>query len=678
MNEKELFIFDLETYPNFFLATFKSIKTNEYYEFEISDRLNQNKDLYGFLHTRCRGLIGFNNLGFDYPVLHNTILVDLNHTAQSIYKHVETIINTKYSSIWESDIIIPQLDLYKIWHYDNANKRTSLKWLEFAMRLSNVEDLPFKVGTNLTSEQMDIVKSYCRNDIEATHQFYNKSLKHIEIRQFYTQHEKINLINDSEIGMSKKIFGKYLSKEMKIPFKKLKELRSYRKEIDIRDIVFDYIKFNEPVNQEILEKFKSYKWIDTSNMSKEQAKKHSITFSRNYKNVVREYAEGGLHSFGKSGIYKTDDEYVLIDVDFASYYPHLSFRNKLHPEHIPESIFNKIYEGFYTDRKNYSKKDPRNYVLKIILNGSYGLSKDKYAYLYDPKWQLAICINGQLILTLLTEKIFEACKIEPTIIFENTDGAMFRIHKSDLENLNKACKETEKIVDIPLETQQCEKIIIRDVNNYINIIDKSNIKFKGCFEIDRDYHKNHSKRIVPLALANYFVNDIKIEDTINNHIDTGKLSTAIIKEWDYDTQQAIYYEDHGIYDFCLGAKMKGSNYLVGREIKNNTIIENDLSKMTRYYVSNNGIDLIKKMDPLDKNYLTETDKFKLKTGTEQLNIFDFGIEDVKVDPTDREENLESGHKCTVFNQYIKDNYDLNYDYYINECNKIINSINYGN
>ena len=121
--------------------------------------------------------------------------------------------------------------------------------------------------------------------------------------------------------------------------------------------------------------------------------------------------------------------------------------------------------------------------------------------------------------------------------------------------------------------------------------------------------------------------------------------------------------------------MKGSNYLVGREIKNNTIVENDLSKMTRYYVSNNGVDLIKKMDPLDKNYLTETDKFKLKTGTNQLNIFDFGIEDVKVDPEDREENLESGHKCTVFNQYIKDNYDLNYDYYINECNKIINSIN---
>ena len=71
------------------------------------------------------------------------------------------------------------------------------------------------------------------------------------------------------------------------------------------------------------------------------------------------------------------------------------------------------------------------------------------------------------MLTLLTEKVFEACKIEPTIIFENTDGAMYRIHRSDLENLNKACKEVEEIVNIPLETQICEKIIARDVNNYI-------------------------------------------------------------------------------------------------------------------------------------------------------------------------------------------------------------------
>jgi hypothetical protein len=667
--EKKLFIFDLETYPNFFLAVFKCIVTERYHYFEISDRKTDQIDLKKFLNEQVKGLIGFNNLNFDYPVLHNTILKSNKLlTAQEIYKEVEIIINTKYSAIWDNQIKIPQLDLYRIWHYDNKNKSTSLKWLEFAMRLPNVEDLPYKPGTILTFDQMDEIISYCKNDIEATEKFYNISSKHIDIRKFYTQLEGMNLINASEIRMSKEIFGKYLSKEMNIDVKTLSKLRTERSQVNIKNIIFDYLRFEDPLNQEILNKFKSYTWIDTSNMSKEEAKKYSISFSKNYKNVVREYAEGGLHSFGKAGIYESDDDYILVDVDFASYYPHISFRNKLHPEHIPEPIFSRIYEGFYKDRKLYDKKDPRNYVLKIILNGSYGLSKDKYAFLYDPKWQLAICINGQLMLTLLTEKVFESCKIEPTIIFENTDGAMYKIHRSDYDNLSKACKQVEKIVNIPLEIQVCKKIIARDVNNYINIISDDNIKFKGCFEIDRDYHKNHSKRIVPIALAEYFINGNKPEFTVKNHLSNNGRNHYTNK------MNNLICENYGIYDFCLGAKMKGQNTLVQRYWKGHELIEEPLSKMNRYYVSNTGVELIKKLPPLEKHHLTETDKYKLKFDSNQMNIFDV-IEDVKVDAENRDENLESGYKCTLFNKYKEHEYDLNYDYYIKECYSIIDKLN---
>jgi hypothetical protein len=647
---------------------FKSTTTGVYTSFEISDRRNEIYILKKFLRDNVRGLIGFNNLNFDYPVIHNTILkTNRIIYAPEIYEEVKKIIGNKYSSIYDNQIKIPQLDLYKIWHYDNKNKSTSLKWLEFAMRFPNVEDLPYAPGTILTSQQMDKIIDYCKNDIDATEQFYRKSIKHIEIRQFYTAHEELPLINASEIKMSKEIFGKYLAKEMGIPLKELTSMRTHRSRIDIKDIVFDYIKFNDAVNQSSLKSFKDFVWLYNDDTEKAF---ENIRFTVPYKNVVREYAEGGLHSFGKPGIYESDDDYVLVDVDFASYYPHLSFRNKLHPAHIPEEIFNKIYEGFYKDRKLYDKKDPRNYVLKIILNGSYGLSKDKFAYLYDVLWQLAICVNGQLILTLLTERIFEKCKTEPQIIFENTDGAMYRIHRSDMDLLNEACKEVEEIVNIPLEIQTCEKIIAKDVNNYINVIetgltDKSsgekydNIKFKGCFEIDRDYHKNHSKRIVPVALANYFINGVDPLVTIDNHLKEVKYSFA---------------ENYGIYDFCLGAKMKGTNKLIQRYWKGHDLIEEPLSKMNRYYISNVGVDLIKRLEPLAKNYLTSTDKHQMKVDANQLSIFDV-IEDVKIDPELRDENLESGHKCTLFNKYSDYNYDLNKSYYVNECEKIINVLN---
>ena len=672
---KELWIWDLETYPNFFLATFKNKITGKWFEFEISDRYNDLDKLRIFLLNQCQGLIGFNNINFDYPVIHNSILKNNNiWTSYDIYEEVEKIIANKYSAIWDNQIIIPQLDLYRIWHYDNKNKSCSLKWLEFAMRWSNLQELPYAVGSILTFEEMDNVRTYCRNDINATEQFYLKSLKHISLRQFYTNQEGINMMNASEIRMSKDIFGKYLAKEMKISVKELNQMRTHRKEIDIKDIIFDYIKFNNPINQQTLDNFKNFKWQYNEDTEKAF---ENIKFSVPYENVVREYAEGGLHSFGKAGIYESDNEWELWDFDFASFYPHISFRNNLHPEHIPEPIFSTIYEGFYKDRKLYDKKDPRNYVLKIILNGSYGLSKDKYAFLYDPKWQLAICINGQLLLTLLTERIVEACKIKPTIIFENTDGCMIRIHKSDINKVKEACKQVETICNIPLEAQLCEKIIALNVNNYINIISDDNIKFKGCFEIDRDYHKNHSKRIVPIALGEYFINNKSIEETIFKHITMFSTNSDSISNIDNSNKHDIsFYENYGIYDFCIGGKMKGDNKLYARSIQNFKVIDEPIGKINRYYISDNGTELIKKLPPLEKNGLTATDKYKAKIDQNQMNIFDI-IENVKIEPSDREENLEAGWKCQLFNIFKEDEYNINFKYYINECKKTINIIENG-
>lgn len=650
------YIYDLETYTNMFLATFKVHGKETWLEFEISDRKNDIKELREFLATKPPS-IGFNNLNFDYPVLHNTILKNNKQwTAQEIFSEVQIIINTKYSAIASWNTKIPQLDLYKIWHYDNKNKSCSLKWLEFAMRMDNVEDLPYPPNTILTFEQMDEVKSYCRNDIKATETFFNLSKEHIAIRQFYKQKEGINLINASETTMAKEIFAKYLSKELNIEISELKQLRTFRDSVAIKDVIFDYIKFNDPINNKVLDFYNNSTWVDTQKMSKNEAKKYGIKKTINYKNVVREYAEGGLHGFGKAGIYEADDNYIIVDVDFASFYPHLTFVNKLHPAHIPEQVFNQIYEGFYKERKNYPKSNPINYVLKILLNSSYGLSKEIYSFLYDPKWQLSVVVNGQLILTLLTEKIFDKIS-EGLIIFENTDGAAYRIKKDEYHLLKQACKEVEAIVNIPLEMQLCKKMILSGCNNYINIIDDDNIKFKGFYDMDRDYHKNHSKRIVAIGAANYFINGIPPEITLKHHLEGN----------DYP-----FAKNYGIFDYCIGSKMKGDNVLYERVINGAIVTDNKLGKVNRYYVSKTGNQLIKILPPLEKSFITETDKFK-KTHPNQLNMFDFIEDETLVNPKDRETNIEAGWKCTLFNKYVKkDDYNLSYNYYIQEINKLIN------
>ena len=42
---------------------------------------------------------------------------------------------------------------------------------------------------------------------------------------------------------------------------------------------------------------------------------------------------------------------------------------------------------------------------KIVLNGTYGASKDKYNNLYDPLQANNVCINGQLMLLDLIEHV---------------------------------------------------------------------------------------------------------------------------------------------------------------------------------------------------------------------------------------------------------------------------------
>ena len=346
--------------------------------------------------------------------------------VERLKKRANDIIESMKSDIFKNrfkyivapwEVIVPQLDLFKLWHFDR--KFVSLKALEFAMRFDNVQDLPYAHDAVLTEEQMDLVIQYCINDVGATSDFYKISKKHIAIRSFYEELGYNNLMSASEIGISKEVFTKELAIEMGVEQKLVKKLRTRRKQVHLKDIIFDYIQFNDNINKQTLAQFKKETYNDRSKMTEAQKKKDAIKFSVPYKNVVREYAEGGLHSCCQPGIYESDDEYVLVDLDFASFYPHVSFKNGLHPEHIPGKVFNKIYEGFYTERKKYPKSDPRNAVCKLILNGSYGLSKEQNSFLYDVAWQLGIVINGQLLLTYLTEKIYE--KIPNTfIIFENT------------------------------------------------------------------------------------------------------------------------------------------------------------------------------------------------------------------------------------------------------------------
>jgi hypothetical protein len=232
-------------------------------------------------------------------------------------------------------------------------------------------------------------------------------------------------------------------------------------------------------------------------------------------------------------------------------------------------------------------------------------------------------IGGQMFISLWTEKLVKSI---PRIKFiqQNTDGLSYLLPREDFSKAKAVAEEMTRITGLYIEDTIYSKMIIRDVNSYIAVYDDStpeneHLKLKGCFEIDKEFHKDPSMKIVAIALKEYFVNGIPIRDTILNHTN--------------------------IYDFCLRLKTNAKSIPIYTYVDPETkeICNKTLDRTTRYYISNKGGSLSK--------------KFKENDNVVGVNI---------------------GYSATIFNKYIeKDNfkdYDINYQFYINEAMKIVNTI----
>lgn len=156
-------------------------------------------------------------------------------------------------------------------------------------------------------------------------------------------------------------------------------------------------------------------------------------------------------------------------------------------------------------------KDKRQQPMKIVLNSTYGILKDKNNPLYDPLMSNNVCVTGQLLLLDLIEKV------EPygQLIQSNTDGIYMLVKDMEtVDTIKNVAHEWEKRTRLELEFDIYNEIYQKDVNNYIIISEDGHYKSKGAYlkklsPIDNDLP------IINTALIEYFVHQTPIEDTIN-------------------------------------------------------------------------------------------------------------------------------------------------------------------
>ena len=105
-----------------------------------------------------------------------------------------------------TDRYVDQLDLFLIHHFDNRARSTSLKVLEFNMRADNISDLPFPVGTNLTLDQVPVLKQYNRHDVTMTKRFYHAVSGHDPVPRELTARYQRDFMNHNDTKIGKDYF----------------------------------------------------------------------------------------------------------------------------------------------------------------------------------------------------------------------------------------------------------------------------------------------------------------------------------------------------------------------------------------------------------------------------------------------------------------------------------------
>lgn len=568
-------VYDEETFPNAFTVGFHHRITKRRWQFEISFRRNDTQMLCLFIDIcaaqGCR-LVGFNNIGFDYPVMH---FIYQNQRAgirvDNIYDKAMSIINAHGQArfahmVWESDWKVNQLDLYKIHHFDNMSKSTSLKVLEFNMRMKSIEDLPFPVGTVLTSEQVDVLISYMWHDIDATDMFCDRTQSQIKLREELSATFDKNMMNMSDVKMGETILVTEMERRgIKIyeyqGNKKVKR-QTKRESIDLAEVIFPYVQFENESFQQVKDYLESKVITETKGVFK--------GLVADIDGLSYHFGTGGLHASVESQVVHTTDTHQLVDVDVASFYPNLAIKNELYPEHLGRE-FCDAYQGIYVTRKTYAKGTPENEAFKLALNGAYGGSNNDYSPFLDSKFTMSITINGQLLLCMLVEQLLKVPNLR--MIQANTDGITYLCPHEHLEHTRTVCKWWEGLTNLELEEALYNRMFIRDVNSYIAEKTDGKLKRIGAYAHvtaeenpgtrELPYHKDWSARVVALAAEAALVHGVDVREFITTHTD--------------------------VFDFFLRTKVPRSSTLEwgGKQVSN----------IVRYYISTGGQPLEKVMPP---------------------------------------------------------------------------------
>lgn len=545
-------LYDVEVYKNVFLCTIMNYDTKEKTTWEISKRRNDLEQVKEFFNTFKGFLISFNGIHYDNCIILYLINTKFTTVEEFLLKikawsdHIITndrwwsdrsLAKYKYHNRWVD------IDLFLYWSKMlRISKKISLKGLAIQLGYHTVQELPFEPSMELSYNQIDELTHYNRvHDIDILGLLTDKMEPEIKLRSYIKETFGLNCMSwDAPKISSEILLVDYCNAERLDP----REVRNTR---------YSYgSKLPLPVIDFKLNQFRS---LYTEMCSAEREFTKEIVLLEGNTAIKLTYGAGGIHSVNKNETYEEDNTNDIVTSDVGSMYPNGMINHELFRFKSVLKRFTEIKNERAEAKRN--KEKSKDALFKLILNGTSGLLDQEYSWLYYPEGAMKLRLLGQLVITLVIERLVLAGF---QVLSANTDGIECLVPKGKLEQYYSIVDQVGKETNLNFEHQKYKKIVYANVNNYIALTEDNKVKQKGSYFLtEPELGSSVDYLIIPKALKAWYIDGVKPEDFVMSH--------------------------KNVLDFCCSQKVDKSYHIMWTD---RDFIPKKQQRLNRFYASIKG------------------------------------------------------------------------------------------
>ena len=522
---KDLIVFDWEVFPNWNCVCGNVYNGTDKYDIHVitSDDPDYLKKLKEMAYSGY--LTGFNIKAYDLQIL--KFAID-GWTPQELYEHSMSIVNSEDKQ-WKSLAFWGKFQFTDL--FDDLKNMGSLKQFESNTGLMIKESsVPFGKEHLTDEDKLDIIR-YCKHDIFATNRLVKARWGYLTAKATCS---KLSSLSEAEClkNTAPKVCAKMIYAKQKVH----DDGMTY----DIPDKL-DPI-FRKYIHPTIINNFVGQPLINDFEYSVKYLKNKFV------------FGTGGVHSTLADALWcKSDENYILVNADFENLYPSLLTEYDYWPLGVPEagrelfkfllSECRRLKAHLKTLDKStteYAEQYAIRDAIKLVMNAATGSMRQKFSPLYDPQQIIALCMTGQLLTVCMAKIVFDA---GAQVIQTNTDGIIFRIHRSKLTEIKEILAEFSSDIHLPLEVDEQYAIFQRNVNNYIMYAtptSKPKLKGRWAKKSGSDVPLTPlNAPIINEAMIAFYKSNKPIEDTIAECMDPLKFMFTTMKGRTYS---GVMYE----------------------------------------------------------------------------------------------------------------------------------------